>query len=224
MKLFKDMHHLRLFLRLSVYYVIIAVIIWAAYTQIPDLSRHLPLGVVEHLLSSDDDPTGLAGVEIHASSVTDEFGGVLWLIVAILGAVALMIPVSWVYMAIRTQSEVDQSLVETMIILPVAVTGIVLIVQNSLALAFALAGVVAGVRFRNTLKSPADSVFIFMSVGVGLAAGIGMLMIALIMSVIFNYTFLALWTWNYGYVQEAKTYMRLSKEEEDQDVDRGIFD
>jgi hypothetical protein len=156
--------------------------------------------------------------------VSDQYGGVVWLIVAILGAVALMIPVSWVYMAIRTQAKVDQSLVETMIILPVAVTGIVLIVQNSLALAFALTGVVAGVRFRNTLKSPADSVFIFMSVGVGLAAGIGMLMIALIMSVVFNYTFLALWTWNYGYVQEAKTYMRLSKEEEDQDVDRGIFD
>ncbi|NND44095.1 MAG: hypothetical protein HKN58_02140 [Xanthomonadales bacterium] len=223
MKLIKDMHHLRLFLRLTAYYVVIAGVIWFAYAQVPDLSRHLPLGVVEHLLS-EDDPTGLTGVEIHASSVTDEFGGVVWLIVAILGAVLLMVPVSWVYMAIRKTSKVDQSLVETMIILPVAVTGIVLIVHNSLALAFSLTGVVAGVRFRNTLKSSADSVFIFMSVGVGLAAGIGMLMIALIMTVIFNYVFLALWTWNYGYVEEAKTYMRLSKKEKSTDVDRGVFD
>jgi hypothetical protein len=217
----KDMHHLRLFLKLTAYYVVIAGVIWLVYSQFGEMN--LPLGVVESLIN-EEDSTSLSSIEIYASSVSDQYGGVVWLIVAILGAVALMIPVSWVYMAIRTQSKVDQSLVETMIILPVAVTGIVLIVQNSLALAFALTGVVAGVRFRNTLKSPADSVFIFMSVGVGLAAGIGMLMIALIMSVVFNYTFLALWTWNYGYVQEAKTYMRLSKEEEDQDVDRGIFD
>lgn len=221
MLIFKEMHHLRLFLKLTAYYLAIAGVIWFAYSQFGEMN--LPLGVVERLIN-EGDSASLSNIEIYASSVNDEYGGVLWLIVAILGAVALMIPVSWVYMAIRTQSKVDQSLVETMIILPVAVTGIVLIVQNSLALAFALTGVVAGVRFRNTLKSPADSVFIFMSVGVGLAAGIGMLMIALIMSVVFNYTFLALWTWNYGYVEEAKTYMRLSKEEEDQDVDRGIFD
>ena len=221
MKLIKDMHHLRLFLKLTAYYLVIGAVVWVVYSQFGEMN--LPLGVVERMIN-EGDSASLSSIEIYASSVNDQYGGVMWLIVAILGAVALMIPVSWVYMAIRTQSKVDQSLVETMIILPVAVTGIVLIVQSSLALAFALTGVVAGVRFRNTLKSPADSVFIFMSVGVGLAAGIGMLMIALIMSVVFNYAFLALWTWNYGYVEEAKTYMRLSKEEEDQDVDRGIFD
>ena len=216
------MHHLNLFVRLTIFYVVIASFIWFAYSQYPDLQRHLPLGVVEHLLA-EDDPTGLTGVEIHASSVTDEFGGVVWLIVAILGAVVLMIPVSWVYMAIRNQSKLDQSLLETMLILPIAVTGIVLIVHNSLALAFSLTGVVAGVRFRNTLKNTADSVFIFMAVGVGLAAGIGMLMIALIMTLVFNYTFLVLWILNYGYSKDAKSYMRLSKDEADEE-DSGIFD
>lgn len=103
-------------------------------------------------------------------------------------------------MAIREKSKLDRSLLETLLILPIAVTGIVLIVHNFLALAFSFTGVVAGVRFRNTLKSTADSVFIFMAVGAGLAAGIGMLMIALIMTVIFNYTFSALWALNYGYL------------------------
>ncbi len=216
------MHHLNLFVRLTIYYLVISSLIWFSYSQYPDLQRHLPLGVVEHLLT-EDDPTGLTGVEIHASSVTDEFGGVVWLIAAILGAVILMIPVSWVYMAIREQSKLDQSLLETMLILPIAVTGIVLIVHNSLALAFSLTGVVAGVRFRNTLKNTADSVFIFMAVGVGLAAGIGMLMIALIMTLVFNYTFLILWELNYGYSEDAKSYMRLSKDEEDE-KDSGTFD
>ena len=216
------MHYLNLFIRLTIYYAIIGVVIWTVYTQFPDVQRHLPLGVVEHLLT-EDDPTGLTGIEIHASSVTTEFGGVLWLVVAILGAVVMMVPVSWVYMAIRNTTKLDQSLLETMIILPIAVTGIVLIVHNSLALAFSLTGVVAGVRFRNALKNTADSVFIFMAVGVGLAAGIGMLMIALIMTIIFNYTFGVLWALNYGYSEDSKSYMRLSKEEEEED-DRGVFD
>lgn len=158
------MYHLKLFVRLTIYYLVISLVIWFAYAQYPDLQKHLPLGVVENLLG-EDDATGLVGVEIHASSVTNEFSGIVWLIVAILGAVILMIPVSWVYMAIRNQSKIDQSLLETIIILPIAVTGIVLIVHNSLALAFSLTGVVAGVRFRNTLKNTADSVFIFMAVG-----------------------------------------------------------
>jgi len=217
------MHDIRLFVRLTVYYMILGGLLWAAFTQVPDLHKQLPLGVVEDLLSMDD-LTGLSMVEIHATNVTSEFEGILWLVVAILGAIALMIPVSWVYMAIRTQSKVDQSLLETMIILPIAVTGIVLIVKSSLALAFSLAGVVAGVRYRYALKSTADSVFIFMAVGVGLAAGVGQLMIAGIMTLIFNYTFLILWAMNYGGHEDAKTYMRPSKDVEEEEYDPGFFD
>ena len=71
------MHHLNLFTRLTIYYLVIALVMWVAYSQVPDLSRHLPLGVVETLFSEEDDPIGFTGVEIHASSVTSEFGGVL---------------------------------------------------------------------------------------------------------------------------------------------------
>ena len=217
------MHDLRLFVKLTAYYLVLGGILWVAFALVPDLHKQLPLGVVEDLLSQDD-LSGLSMVEIHATNVTTELEGILWLIVAILGSVVLMIPVSWVYMEIRTQSKVDQSLLETMIILPIAVTGIVLIVKSSLALAFSLAGVVAGVRYRYALKSTADSVFIFMAVGVGLAAGIGQLIIAAIMTIIFNYTFLVLWAMNYGGHEEAKAYMRPSKEKDDEEYDPGYFD
>ena len=39
-------------------------------------------------------------------------------------------------MAVRGGEEYDQSLINTIIVLPMVVTGIVIIVQNSLALAF----------------------------------------------------------------------------------------
>lgn len=46
-------------------------------------------------------------------------------------------------------------------------------VKNSVALAFSLAGAVAGVRFRSSLSDTADALYIFVAIGVGLAAGIG---------------------------------------------------
>jgi hypothetical protein len=221
---------MRLFLRLNLFYGIFALLVWGGYQLVPDLHRYLPLGVVETLFNQDDSGglNDVGGIVIHASNVTDEVGGLLWLTIAIIGAVALMVPVSWTYMAIRSKAKMDQSLLETILILPIAVTGIVLIVHNSLAMAFSLAGVVAGVRYRYALKSTADSLFIFMAVGVGLSCGIGMLMVAAVMSAIFNYTFLILWELNYGGDEDSKTYMRQSPREIErkkaQQKDTGVFD
>lgn len=218
---------MRLFFRLNLFYGTLALLVWGGYQMVPDLHRYIPLGVVETLFNQDD-LSGIGGIVIHASNVTDEVGGLMWLFLAIVGAVALMVPVSWTYMAVRSKSKMDQSLLETILILPIAVTGIVLIVHNSLAMAFSLAGVVAGVRYRYALKSTADSLFIFMAVGVGLSCGVGMLLVAAVMSAIFNYTFLILWEMNYGGSSDSKTYMRQSPREIERikakQKDTGFFD
>jgi phosphotransferase system glucose/maltose/N-acetylglucosamine-specific IIC component len=101
-------------------------------------------------------------------------------------------------MAVRGGDEYDQSLVNTIIVLPMIVTGIVIIVQNSLALAFSLAGIAGAVRFRNSLKSSGDALFILLAVGVGLSAGIGAIELAAIITIFFNYTFAMLWITEYG--------------------------
>jgi predicted membrane protein len=225
----KEGIYMRLLLRLNLFYGTFALLVWGGYQLVPDLHRYLPIGVVDTLFNQGED-SDIGGIVIHASNVVDEVGGLIWLVTAIIGAVALMIPVSWTYMAVRSKSKMDQSLLETLLVLPIAVTGIVLIVHNSLAMAFSLAGVVAGVRYRTALKSTADSLFIFLAVGVGLSAGVGMLLVAAVMSAIFNYTFLILWEMNYGGYEDAKTYMRQSPREierqkaQEQEKDTGIFE
>lgn len=72
------------------------------------------------------------------------------------------------------------------------VAGIVTVVQHSLALAFSLAGIVAGVRFRRTLSDTFDTLFIFVAIGVGIAAGVGSIEIAAVMTVFFNYSTLSI--------------------------------
>lgn len=59
--------------------------------------------------------------------------------------------------------------------------------QHSLALAFSLAGIVAGVQFRRALSDTFDTLFIFVAIGVGIAAGINSVEIAVVMTVFFNY-------------------------------------
>lgn len=63
-----------------------------------------------------------------------------------------------------------------------------MVVQHSLALAFSLAGIVAGVQFRRALSDTFDTLFIFVAIAVGIAAGIKALDIAIVITIFFNLT------------------------------------
>jgi hypothetical protein len=87
--------------------------------------------------------------------------------------------------------------VQTLIVLPLVVAGIVVLVKYSVALAFSLAGIVAAVRFRNTLDDSKDAVYIFLATGIGLASAVD-LPVAFVISILFNAVALALWYTDFG--------------------------
>lgn len=118
-------------------------------------------------------------------------------VLVILGALSLVLPVAWVYMRTK-RFRYDPALVRSVIILPIVVAGIAVVVKNSLALAFSLAGIVAAVRFRSNLKDPRDAVYVFLVIGIGLSAGVQALDVALVMSLAFNLVVLYLWKYNIG--------------------------
>ncbi len=119
-------------------------------------------------------------------------------ITILFGTLLLMLPVTWVYMSARATKGHNQQVAQTLLFLPLVVAGIVLIVQNSLALAFSLAGVVAAVRFRTTLKDSRDVVFVFLAIAVGFAAGVQTLIVAAIVSVVFNFVLILSWRYDFG--------------------------
>jgi hypothetical protein len=118
--------------------------------------------------------------------------------IAMLSALALVCPVAWMYMRTKPKARYDSSLVQTVIVLPVVITGVVLIVRDSVALAFSLAGIVAAVRFRNTLRDTKDAVYIFLAIAVGIAAGVQSFSIAFVVSLIFVLLVLVLWRFDVG--------------------------
>ncbi len=204
------MKAVRLFAQLSAYYLIIGGLIYIALMLFPSVRDYLPVGGVEELINQPQQAgaNGLTGVQVQDSGQVDSLGDSLfWLSTAIVGAFLTALPVSWTYMSIRHGDEYDQSLISTIIILPLVVTGIVVIVQNSLALAVSLAGIAGAVRFKNSLKSSGDALFILLSVGIGLSAGIGAVELAVVMSVAFNYGFLVLWLTEYGERPGMKRYL-----------------
>jgi hypothetical protein len=127
----------------------------------------------------------------------DEVSLALTVGVAMLAAVLLALPVAWVYLLTRAKRGYQQSVVQLLIILPAVVAGIVLLVKYSLALAFSLAGIVAAVRFRNTLDDSKDAVYVFLATAVGLAAAVN-LPVAATISIGFNAVVVILWYTDFG--------------------------
>ena len=196
---------LRMLVKITIYYVVLGSALALAASLAPNFVDQLPLGGVgeisdfgsssiydleEALLSADDEEIEDIVTESTRARLAR---GPAWLhealslIYAMASTLLLMLPVSWVYRAIHEGSVYDHSIDTTALVLPAVVAGIVTVVQHSLALAFSLAGIVAGVRFRRALSDTFDTLFILASIGVGIAAGVKSIEIAVVLTVFFNY-------------------------------------
>jgi hypothetical protein len=117
---------------------------------------------------------------------------------AMFTAFLLMVPVAWVYYLSRRKRGYQQSLMHTLVILPIVVSGVVIMVQNSIALAFSLGGIVGAIAFRNRLEDTKDAVHVFVAIGVGLACAVQGAAIGLTLSLFYNLVNVALWMGDIG--------------------------
>lgn len=170
-------------LRVIAYYAVLALAVALAVRWLP------PLSLSELLEPRGSPDTAPAGIP--------ELQGAVAASVAMIAAALLTLPVAWVYTLTHERRGFRQSVVHTLLLLPVVVAGVVVLVKNSIPLAFSLAGIVAAVRFRNTLEDSKDAVYIFLSTGVGLAAGVS-LPVAAALSVVFNLLIVTLWATDFA--------------------------
>ena len=184
-----------LFLVVSFYYAAIVILLFLIGKYLPTWLPYFPFGGIS-VLEQTSHGNFVADVVEEVITTTSNsqiqlFDDSIKLLSTMLGAILIMLPVRWVYMGVGLTMGYNHAVAASLLILPLIVTAIVLIVQHSLALAFALAGIVAGVRYRTTLKNTSDALFVFAAIAVGLAAGSYALDVALVMSLIFCYTVLA---------------------------------
>ncbi|HJU73747.1 MAG TPA: DUF4956 domain-containing protein [Gemmatimonadaceae bacterium] len=186
--------------RLTAYYVVLALVVTGLLVLFP-AAAELLFGSLA--LSTPNAPVILAdGLNAVADAPIfqpDTIGRMaISTTMALIATLAIMLPVTWVYISARNVRGHSQAIVQTLMILPIVVAGVVFVVRDSLALAFSLAGVVAAVRFRTTLRDTRDVVFIFLAIGIGFAAGVHMLGVGAIVSVVFNYLLLVTWRYDFG--------------------------
>lgn len=187
--------------RLVAYYTVLLIIVGVILTVFPAsgelLFGSLALNVPNAPVILQD---GLGGLADVVTFLDPESVGRLAIstTLALLATLALMLPVTWVYISARNVRGHSQALVQTLIILPIVVAGVVFVVRDSLALAFSLAGVVAAVRFRTNLRDTRDVVFIFLAIAVGFSAGVHMLGVGGLVSMVFNFVLLLTWRYDFG--------------------------
>ena len=188
--------------RLAAYYALLAIVGLVVFHFFPGLDGLLTGDRLSHLAKAPAallrDSISAAQSQAPPADMISRATFALSTAFILLSTLALMLPVTWVYMSARSAQGYNQSIVQALIVLPMIVAGIVLIVSNSLALAFSLGGVVAAVRFRTNLSDSRDVVFIFLAIAVGFAAGVQDITIALMLSCIFNFVLVFLWRYDFG--------------------------
>ncbi len=110
---------------------------------------------------------------IISSNETAITTGSAMLIIA--GAIMLGLIVSVCYILTQKRNTYSKDFVVAVAILPAIVSIVIMLVDNSVARAFSLAGAFALVRFRSAPGSAKDIAVVFLTMAVGLACGLGYL-------------------------------------------------
>src|SRR6476619_1544470 len=147
--------------RVVMYYAGLAALIGAAWAIIPaPVLAEIMTALSPLIAFRDGTPAGLkvdtsGGPFVNVVAPSAE--PLILIVVAVLTAFLLALPVAWVYMFTRQRKGYRASDVQALVLMPVVVAGVVVLVKNSVALAFSLAGIVAAVRFRTTLEDSRDA-------------------------------------------------------------------
>jgi hypothetical protein len=179
-------------LKVTFYYTAVCLALAGIAMFHPEFLKVMPFGGLDHWENARGDPGPVINLDelkfYHRPMHL--FDDSLNIFTGLLGVLIIMIPVRWIYVGLNDGKAANPGVGSGLFVLPMVVTAIIDIVQFSLALAFALAGVFAGVRYRTTLKNLADAFFTFVAIAVGLAAGTRSLGIGLTLAIFFSYAVL----------------------------------
>nr|MDT0659012.1 DUF4956 domain-containing protein [Micromonospora sp. DSM 115978] len=105
--------------------------------------------------------------------------------------------IGWIYRATHRNVSYSQSYVQTLVILGMLISLIMLVVGSNIARAFALVGALSVVRFRNAIKETRDVGFIFLVMGVGMACGTRFYTLAIVAAVSISLIILVMYRFNW---------------------------
>lgn len=106
-----------------------------------------------------------------------------FVVLNLLISLGLTLVIVWVYRRTHRGLSYSPSMLFTLLMIGLLGTTVMMIVQQSLAGAFALLGAFALIRFRTIVKDTRDVAFVFYAIAIGVAVGMGAYATALIATV-----------------------------------------
>ncbi len=134
--------------------------------------------------------------------------------------------IAWVYIYTHAGLSYSRAFVQSIVLLAVIISVGMMVIGNSLAIAFGLIGALSVIRFRNVLKDTRDTSFIFATLVVGMATGTANYSLAAIGSFAFCLVLIYLHWTSFGTRHTGDGFVRFRVEELKESLDaelRGLL-
>lgn len=122
----------------------------------------------------------------------------------------LTLSIALVYRKTHTGARYSQSFVQTIIIMGVVVSVIMIVIGNNIAVAFGLVGAFSIIRFRSAISDPKDIAFIFFGMATGITCGLGFYIVAILFTVTLIAIIFFLYLTNFGKTSQLKKRLTLT--------------
>ncbi|MBN1339922.1 MAG: DUF4956 domain-containing protein [Bacteroidales bacterium] len=119
-------------------------------------------------------------------------------LINLLVALVCGIIISLVYRNIYKGPNYSVTYVNSLVMLTLITSLVILVIGNNLARAFGLVGAMSIIRFRTAVRDVQDIVFIFFALAIGMAAGVGLHVIAFSGTLIISIVIIVLVTFNFA--------------------------
>lgn len=126
-----------------------------------------------------------------------------------------------------THAKIPQkAFTDTLIILCMLISVVMVIIGDSIARAFSLVGALSIIRFRTAIQDPRDIGFVFYALTVGMAVGVGNLSIAILVTFLIGIIILGIYNWHqhFGNNNEFSLELCFPSDQNPETAYRFVFD
>lgn len=118
--------------------------------------------------------------------------------------------ISFVYRFTYRGPSYSTTFANSLVLLPMITTVVIIVIGNNLARAFGLVGAMSIIRFRTAVRDTQDIIFIFFTLAIGLAAGGGLTVIAFGATLIICFVIILLVSLNVGQIKHREYLLQIT--------------
>ena len=131
--------------------------------------------------------------------------------------------ITWVYRSTQRALTTSFSFMNTLVMLSMLMTLVMMVIGNNIARAFGLVGAMSIIRFRTVVKDTRDTAYVFFSLGAGMASGTGNLKIAVVGTMLVGFCIGILHWTRHGAVARDEFLLSFLMLPTDDDDERTIY-